>query len=184
MATLLPKHGPHIVLQMGSSWILTNEPRDALCQISHCCLNPAAPFPRNGQIIALIWSKHKLHVVFQIASSWTLINVPKDAPCQISHSQVYPVTPFPRNGQNMALLLPKHGPHMFFKFSSHWILIILAKDVPCRGGGEVAHCPFHYWSTFEPLVCCNRQRFWSLSCYFTRNLFIVRTNSKSKIFQP
>ena len=34
MALLWPKHGPHMVLQIGSSWILINVPRDAPCQIS------------------------------------------------------------------------------------------------------------------------------------------------------
>ena len=52
MTTLLPKHGPHMVLQMGSSWILTNVPRDAPCQISLFCLNPVAPFPKNGENMA------------------------------------------------------------------------------------------------------------------------------------
>ena len=110
--TLLPKHGPHIVLKMGSSWILINVPRDAPCQISLCWLNPVAPFPRNGHNVALLWPKHGPYMVLKMGSSWTSISVPRDVPCQILHCWVYPVVPFPKNGKNMALLWPKHGPHM------------------------------------------------------------------------
>ena len=103
MATLLPKHGPHRVLQMSSSWILINVPRDAPCQISLFWLNSVAPFPRVGQNMALLWAKHGSHMVLQVGSSWILVSVPGDVPCQISNCWVYPVAPFPRNGQNMVL---------------------------------------------------------------------------------
>ena len=93
VALLWPKHGPHMVLQMGSSWILTNVPRDAPCQISLCCLSPVAPFPRNGQNMALLWPKHGPHMVLQISSSWILINVPRDASCHISQFWGFPVVP-------------------------------------------------------------------------------------------
>ena len=33
MAFLWPKHGPHMVLKISSSWILINVPRDVPCQI-------------------------------------------------------------------------------------------------------------------------------------------------------
>merc|ERR1711954_235172 len=48
-----PKHGPHMVLKIGPSLILINVPRDVPCQISHCWVYPVAPFPRNGQNMAL-----------------------------------------------------------------------------------------------------------------------------------
>ena len=86
MALLWPKHGPHMVLQIGSSRILIIVPRDILCQISHCWVYPVVPFPRNGQNLALLGPKHGPQMVLQISSSWILINVPKDAPCQISES--------------------------------------------------------------------------------------------------
>ena len=79
-----PKQGSHMVLQIGSSLILINVPRDAPCQISHCWVCPVDPFPRNCQNMALLWPKHGPHMVLLIGSSWILINVPRDAPCQIS----------------------------------------------------------------------------------------------------
>ena len=82
---------------MSSSWVLINVPRDALCQISLCWLNPIATSPRNGHYVALLWPKHGPDMVLQIGSSWILINVPRDVPCQISHCLVYLVAPFPRN---------------------------------------------------------------------------------------
>ena len=86
LALLRPKHGPHMVLQIGSSQILIIVPRYIPCQISHCWVYPVAPFPKNGQNMALLWPKHGPHMVLQIGSSWILINVPRDAPCQISGS--------------------------------------------------------------------------------------------------
>ena len=49
MALLWAKHGPHMVLQIGSSWILINVPRDVPCQITHCWVYHVAPIPRYGQ---------------------------------------------------------------------------------------------------------------------------------------
>ena len=69
MTTLLPKHGPHMVFQIGSSQILNNVLRDAPCQILLCWLNPAGPFPRNGHNVALSWLRHGRHMVLQIGSS-------------------------------------------------------------------------------------------------------------------
>ena len=130
MTTLLPKYGPQMVLQMGSSWISTIVPRDVTRQISHCWVFPVAPLPKNGQNMALLWQnmvhtwsspswpKHGLHLVLKIGSTWILINMPRDVPYQISHSRVYPVVPFLKNGQNMALLIPKHGCHMVVQIGS------------------------------------------------------------------
>ena len=106
---LWPKHSPHLVLKIGSSWILINVPRDVPCQISHCWVYPVAPFPINGQNMALLWPKNCPQMVLNIRPSWILITVPRDVPCQFSHDWVYPIDPFPKNGQNMALLWPKHG---------------------------------------------------------------------------
>ena len=123
------KHCPHMILQIGSSWILIIVPRDVTRKISHCWVFPVAPLPKNGQNMALLWQnmvhtwssqswpKHGLHLVLKIGSTWILINMPRDVPCQISHCWVYPVVPFLRNGQNMALLWPKHGPSKWFSSS-------------------------------------------------------------------
>ena len=102
MALSWPKHGYHMILQLGLSWILINVPRDIPCKISYCWVYPVAPFPRNDQHITLLWTSHGLHMVLKIDSSWILIIVPRDVPCQISHCWVYTVAPYPRNGQNMA----------------------------------------------------------------------------------
>ena len=53
MVFLWPKHSPQMVFKIGSSGILINVPRDVPCQISHCWVYPVAPFPRNGQNMAL-----------------------------------------------------------------------------------------------------------------------------------
>ena len=105
MALLWPKHGPHMVLQIGSGWILINLPKDVPCQISNCCLYPVAPFPRNCQNMVFTWS-------LKCFCFWILIIVPRDVPGQISHCWVYLVAPCPRNGQNMAVLWTYHGPYI------------------------------------------------------------------------
>ena len=86
MALLWPKHGPHMVLQIGSSWIIIDVPRDASCQISRFWVYPIVPFSSKWQKYGLFRPKHGPHMVLQIGSSWILINVPRDAPCQISES--------------------------------------------------------------------------------------------------
>ena len=75
MAKMWPFHGQNMVLQIGSSWILINVPRDVPCWISHCWVYSVAPFPKNGQNTALLWPKHGPHMVLQIGASWILINV-------------------------------------------------------------------------------------------------------------
>ena len=112
MALLWPKHGPHMVLQIGSSWIIIYVPRDTQFQISHCWMSPVASFPRNGQNIAILWPKHGPHMVLQIGSSWIIIYVPRDAPRQISQFWVYPIVPF-------SYKWPKYGPFMAKTRSSH-----------------------------------------------------------------
>ena len=72
MTFLWPKHGPHMILQMGFSWILIDVPRDAPCQISFCWLNPVAPSLRNGTNVVLLWPKHGPHMVLQ-TPKWTKI---------------------------------------------------------------------------------------------------------------
>ena len=94
MALLWPKDGPHMVLQINSSWIIINVAMEAPCQISQFWVYPIPPFFRNGQNMALSWPIHGPHVFLQIASSSVLINVPRDAPCQISQFWVYPTVPF------------------------------------------------------------------------------------------
>ena len=121
MTTLLPKHDPHMVLQMGCSWILINVPRDAPFQIS-LLAKSCSPFPRNGHNVALLWPKLGPHIVLQINSSWILINVPMDAPCQTSQFWVYPIVHFswkwPKYGPFMAKPWSSHGPSNWF-FLNH-----------------------------------------------------------------
>ena len=100
---------PNMVL----TWFFT-VPGHVPCKSSYCWVYHVAPYPRNGQNIALLWPKHGPHMVLQMASSWILINVPMDVPCQISHWWVYPEAPFLKNGNNVALLWPKHGPSNWF----------------------------------------------------------------------
>ena len=121
-----------MVLNIGSSWIFINVPRDDPCQISHCWVYTVAPFPRNGQNIALSWPKHDPHIVPLMGLSWILINVPKDVHCQISLCWVKPEVPFVRNCQNVALLWPKHGPLMVLQIRSSWFLINVPGDAPCQ----------------------------------------------------
>ena len=78
---LRPKHSPHVVLKIGSFWILINVPMDVPCQISHYWVHPVAPFLRNGQNMALFWPKHSSHIVFQIGSSLILLNLHRNVPC-------------------------------------------------------------------------------------------------------
>ena len=52
MALLWPKHGTHMALQIGSSWILINVPRDAPCQISDSWL-------QYWQIFSTFWLRKK-----------------------------------------------------------------------------------------------------------------------------
>ena len=68
-STLLTKHVPHMVLQMGSSWFLINMPGDAPCQISHCWVYLVAPFPRNGQNMALYGKNMVLTWSFKLVLS-------------------------------------------------------------------------------------------------------------------
>ena len=49
MALLWPKHGPHMVLQIGSSLITLDVPKYASYQISNCLLYSLALFPKHGQ---------------------------------------------------------------------------------------------------------------------------------------
>ena len=107
--------GPRLtqmVLQIGSSGIIINAPRDGPCQILQFWVYHIVHFPRNGQNMALLWPKHGPHMVLQIGSSWIIINVPRDAPCQISNFWVYPIVLFSRKG-------PKYGPFMAKTWSPH-----------------------------------------------------------------
>ena len=102
-------------LHSPSNWffqILIIVPRDVPCKISHCLVYPVAPFPRNGQNMALLWPKNGPHLVLQIGSSWIIINLPREAPCQISQFWVYPIVP-------SSWKWPKYGPFMAKTWSTH-----------------------------------------------------------------
>ena len=118
MALLWPKPGSHMALQINSSLILFNVPRDIPSQILHCWVYPVAPFTRNSQNMALLGQKHGPHMVLQIGSSWIIINVPRDGPCLISQFWMYPIVPFsykwPKYGHFMAKTLSPHGPSNWF----------------------------------------------------------------------
>ena len=145
-----------MVLKIGSSWKLINK-------ISHCWVNPVAPFPRYGKNMTLLWPKHGPQMAFKMGSSWILIIVPRDVPCQFSHCWVYPVAPFPTNGQNMALLWPKHGPHMALQIGSSWILSNVPGDFPCKISGCLVYplAPFPRNCQNMALLKLNMVLMWS-----------------------
>ena len=99
-----PKHGHHMVLKIGSSWIFINLPRDVPCQISHCCMYPLAPLPRNGQI----WPKH-------VPSNWVFLNLNHCAQgCSMPNFTLLGLSCTPLSSK-----LPKHGPFMAKTWSSY-----------------------------------------------------------------
>ena len=104
MALLWPKHGLHLVLQIGSSWIIINVPRNVPNQISTCWVYPVAHTPKNCKTMAFLWPKHGPHLVLQIGPSWIKINIPSDDPCQISQFWVYTIVPF-------FIEMSKNGPY-------------------------------------------------------------------------
>ena len=126
---LWPKHGPHMVLKIGFSWISIRVPREVSCQIAHCWVYPIAPFTRNGPNMALLWPRHGPHIVLEIGSFWIIIIVPRDAPCQTSICWLIPVAPFPRNGQKWPFYgktWSTHGPalygqNMVLTWSLKWV---------------------------------------------------------------
>ena len=73
MTLLWPKHGPHMVPQIGSSWLIINVPRDAPCQISQFWVYPIVPFsykwPKYGPFMGKTWS-------FKLVPPESLINMP------------------------------------------------------------------------------------------------------------
>merc|ERR1711954_190033 len=60
MGLLWLKHGPHMVLQIGSSRIIIIVPRNAPCQISQFWVYPIFPFskkwPKYGPFVGKSWS--------------------------------------------------------------------------------------------------------------------------------
>ena len=110
MALLWPKHGAHMVLQVGSTWILVI----VSCQSSHSWVYPVAPFPRNGPEYGPLWLKHG-------PSNWFFLNLNQCAKgCSMPNFTLLGVScsPLSRYGQNMALFWPKNGPHMVLKIGS------------------------------------------------------------------
>merc|ERR1711954_349399 len=83
MAILWPKHGPLLVLQIGSSLIIINVPWDAPCQISQFWVYPIVPisenWPKYGPFMAKTWSSHG-------PSNWFFLNHNQYAPgCSMSN---------------------------------------------------------------------------------------------------
>ena len=113
-----PKHGPHLVLKIGSSWNLKNVPKDVPFQISHCWVYPKAHFPKNSHNMTLLWQKHGPNMILHIGSSWNLIDEPMTAPCQFSQFRVYSIFPFswkwPKYGPFIAKTWSSHGPSIWF----------------------------------------------------------------------
>ena len=124
MALLWPKDGPHMVLQIGTLWIIINVPREAPCQISQFWVYPIVPLFLE---MAKIWPFNGKNMVLQIESSWILINLPRVALCQISHYRMYTVIPFPKNGKSFDL----DGPKMVLKWS--FILVLADSESKCPG---------------------------------------------------
>ena len=111
MALLWPQDVPHMVLQICSSWILINVPREAPCKISQFWVYPIVPFsqkwPKYGPFMAKTWSSHG-------PSYWFFLNhnqcaqgcsMPNFTILGVSHSPLFlemaKIWPF--CGQNMVL---------------------------------------------------------------------------------
>ena len=129
MALFWPKHGPQMVLPIGTPWILINAPRAAPCQISHCRMFPVNPFPGNSQNMALYGPNMVRTWSFKLVFSWIIINVPRDAPCKISQFWVYPIVHF---FLEMAKMWPFYGPNMVWIWSSQLVCFVLCKIWQCR----------------------------------------------------
>ena len=169
MTVLQPKHGPHMVLWMGSSWNIINVRRVAPCQISYCWVYPLVPFPKNGQNMALLWPKHGPHMVLWIGCSWILIIVPRDVPSQISHCWVYPVATFLKMAKIRPFMAKTWVLIWSFKIGSFWILINVPRDVPC----QISHCWVYPVAPF-PGNGQNMAQIWSL--HSPSNWFFLNPN--------
>ena len=115
MSKSWPFYSPHMLLLIGSSWVL-------MClgmlhikfHMVKCMLK--SPFLEMSKS----WHFYGPNMVLRISSLWVLINVPRDASSQISHCWVYLIAYPARNVQIIALLCPKHGLRFFF---SYWFFL-------------------------------------------------------------
>merc|ERR1711954_123366 len=121
-----------MLLQISSSWIIINLPRDVPCQILQFWVYPIVPFsykwPKYGPCMAKTWSSHG-------PSNWFFLNhnqcsqggsMPTFTILGVSHSPLFiemaKIWPF--YGQNMVLtwniafLWPKRGPHIGLQIGS------------------------------------------------------------------
>ena len=119
MAKILPswlKYGPHLALQIGSSWIIINMPRDVPCKISHCWVYPVVSFLKNGQNRALLFPKHG-------PSNWFSLNLNHCA----KGSSMPNFTLLILSCSPLSLKWPKNGPFMAKTWSSigpsNWIFL-------------------------------------------------------------
>ena len=122
MALLWPKNGPHIVLQMSSSWIIINVPREATYQISQYRVYPMVPFskkwPKYGPFFGKTWSSHG-------PSNWFFLNYNQCAQgCSMPNFAILGVSHGPLSLE-MAKIWPfyaktwsSHGPSNWF-FLNH-----------------------------------------------------------------
>ena len=116
MALLQPKVVPHMVLWIGSSWIIIVVPRDAPCQISQFWVYPIVHFsykwPKYGHFMAKTLSSHGPPNWFflnhnQCSQGWSMSNF---TILSASHSPLF---------LEMAKIWPKYGPFMAKTWSSH-----------------------------------------------------------------
>ena len=114
MALLWQKHGPHMVVQISSSWIKINVPWDVPCQNQHCWVYLLVIFPRNGQNIALLWPKHGPNKVLWIVFFLNYIQCAKGGSMPIS--TILGVTHSPLF-QEMAKMKPFCGQNMVLTWS-------------------------------------------------------------------
>ena len=120
MAKIWPFNGKNMVLQIGSSWILINVPRVALCQISHYWMYPVTPFHKNGKsfdldgpnmvlkwsfILVLADSESKCQGILHIKFEMCGCNI---QPPFLEQAKIWPSW-------------PKHSPHIALKICSSWI---------------------------------------------------------------
>ena len=114
-----------MVLQMGSSWIIINVPRDVPCQLSHCWVYLAAPFPRNGPFMAKTCSSHG-------PSNGLFLNPNHCA-------QGYSMPNFTLLGVSSSPFLLEmaktwhfYGQIPVLPIGSSWLLINVPSDAPCQ----------------------------------------------------
>ena len=135
VALLLLKHSPHLVLQLGSSWIIINVPREATCQISQHRVFPMVPFskkwPKYGPFVAKTWSSHGPSNCFFLNHNQCAqgCSMPNFTNLGVSHCPLF---------LEMAKIWPFYGQNMVLTWSVK--LVLPESSSLCLG---IFHAKFH-----------------------------------------